>query len=308
MRLHILGVGQADALVLELPSNRLAVVDFGHELLLDYLDQLDRQRMRRFAFCLLTHPHHDHYKCLDKFIRRHHGRVDEYWFSFPTTQGIPQLVALQGAMAQSGRGRLFVQDRREARPFLLEPDLEVVPFAPSTQQLMGKPESGDSSCENNRSIVLLLRYGQATILLGADAEASRWDRIKAQAAAAGISLAADVVKAPHHGAAPPHGLPLGMWPTVLRSGKSIVAFSAGRGRDKPALQTIRALRRRAEIHCTGRAAVCPLISGSPRATMNLLQHDLISTALLPAPEEQVPIHFRPCERRAWIHHPQGGVG
>lgn len=81
LRLHVLASGHADTLVLELPSGRLAVVDFGHHTLLDYLAHLDPAGTRRFAFCLLTHAHKDHYLCLKEFIDRYDSRVDEYWFS-----------------------------------------------------------------------------------------------------------------------------------------------------------------------------------------------------------------------------------
>src|SRR5215467_6452463 len=93
MRLHVLAVGQADALVLELASGRLAVVDFGHPLLLEYLAELDPVGTRRFAFCLLTHAHHDHYACLKEFIQRFDNRVERYWCSIVDTGDIPQLLA-----------------------------------------------------------------------------------------------------------------------------------------------------------------------------------------------------------------------
>ena len=81
LRVHAIAIGRADALVIELPSGRLEVIDFGHSALLDHLDVLDPQRQRRYAFALLTHTHYDHYRCLPDFIARHNRRVEQYWLS-----------------------------------------------------------------------------------------------------------------------------------------------------------------------------------------------------------------------------------
>lgn len=281
MKLHVLSIGQADALVLELPSGRLAVVDFGHDALLSYLAALDPTMTRRFAFCLLTHAHHDHYACLEQFINRYDARVDEYWYSFCSTNNLPTLLAFKVAATRGHRGRLLVQDLPAAQPFMLEDGVEVTRFAPNTWEVERTPSPGESTTENNRSVVLLLRYGLIALILGADAEEARWTRIEGQARAAQVSLAADVVKAPHHGATPPHGLPERLWPLLLRSTDTFVVFSAGRGRGKPALSTITTTRG-ARIQCTGRALVCrPLPAPTPAYQP---AQDLVSRALAPAPE------------------------
>ena len=285
LRLHALAVGRAAATVLELPSGRLAVVDFGHPALLDYLAALDPGATRRFAFCLLTHAHKDHYAGLGEFIARHDARVDEYWFSCAKTGDILDLAALHQAAQRGGRGRLLVQD--EARPawLPLEPGVEVARFAPSTAEVLRSPAAGDTTLENNRSVVLLIRHGAATILLGADAEGARWRRIAAQAAAGGIDLAADVVLAPHHGAAAPRGLPVDLWPEVSRGRQSAVVFSAGRHERWPALATIRAASAVAMVRCTGRSQTCSPL-GPPAESLLADPADLVALALPPAPEAQ----------------------
>ncbi len=285
MRLHVLAAGQADALVLELPSGRLAVVDFGHTSLLDYLDDLDPTQSKRFAFCVLTHAHHDHYARLEEFIRRHDARVDEYWFSFVETSNIPALLALRAAAARGGRGRLLVQDTPTVQSIVVEPDIEILCFAPNTSEVLAAPGYGSSTVENNRSIVVFVRHGQATILLGADAEEDRWRRVESQARATGLSLAAHVIKAPHHGAAPPHGIPHDMWPTLLQSPDTFAVFSVGRRAGKPALDTIAALRGRARIRCTGRSLTCRPLHPLP-ITYGQRSGDLIARVLPLAPEDR----------------------
>lgn len=154
----------------------------------------------------MTHAHHDHYACLAPFIARYDERVEEYWFSVAATGEIAAPEALRAAALRGRRGRRLVQDRPTAAPDELEPGVTAVPFAPDTAELLRTPEPGGSTAENNRSIVLLLRHGRAAALLGADAERERWLRIAAQAGAAAPS-AADLVKAPHRGAADPRGMP-----------------------------------------------------------------------------------------------------
>ncbi len=291
LRLHVLAVGQADAMILELPSGRLAVVDFGHPMLLDYIDQLDPRGERRFAFCVLTHVHHDHYQCLGDFISRFDRRVDEYWYSFSVTHRNPILQRFkQAVMARGRRGRLIIHDAPSAVPLSLETDVDVVRFGPTTWEAEHPAGESDNVTENNRSIVLLIRYGRSVLLLGADAEEARWRRIAAQAHSGGLSLAADVVKAPHHGARAPHGLPEALWPVVCRSPRSHVVLTVDRLAGKPDQQTIRAVRGMGRIGCTGRALTCRLpatgLSGQARAASGD-PADLIEEALRPAPEAMV---------------------
>jgi len=282
-------------MVLELPSGRLAVVDFGHGHLLDYIDTLDPSNTRRFAFCLLTHAHHDHYACLDEFIRRHDHRVEEYWFSFTDTSDIAALAALKTAATKrvrgGRRGRLLVQDEPDARLRTLEPGVTVATFAPNTVEVLRPPGEGGSAAENNRSVVLLVRHGRASAILGADAEAERWTRIRQQATRSGISLRADLVKAPHHGAVSAAGVPPELWPELLASPESFVALSVGRRAGKPAAETIAALRGRSRVRCTGRSSTCRLLTTSGGTGSGTSVTDLVSLALVPAPEA---MPARPC--------------
>jgi len=132
VRMHALAIGKADALVLELPSGRLAVVDFGHPSLLAYLDALDPGRHRRYAFALLTHAHDDHYLCVADFIARHDARVEQYWFGFADAAGVTALETLKrAALARRGKGRLLIQDGPIPAPLALEPGVDVRIFPDS---------------------------------------------------------------------------------------------------------------------------------------------------------------------------------
>jgi beta-lactamase superfamily II metal-dependent hydrolase len=295
MKLHVLAAGQADTMVLELPSGRLAVIDFGHDCLLSYLDHLDPERTKRYAFCLLTHAHHDHYACLQEFVRRHDDRVEEYWLSFVDTCDLAPLVALRDAASRRvrgrRRGRLLVQDSA-ARSFELEPNVHVTQFAPDTYEVTRAPGDGGSTAENNRSVVLLLCLGAAVAILGADAEEQRWLRIDDQTTEAGLSLQAGLVKAPHHGAASPRGLPNHLWSTLQRSPETFVVFSVGRRSGKPDLHTIGTVRGKSQIRCTGRSLICRPSHSFALPVPQVRDEDLVSLALAPAPEARaIPTCF-----------------
>jgi len=288
LRLHVLASGHADTLVLELPSGRLAVVDFGHRTLLDYLTHLDPTGTRRFAFCLLTHAHKDHYLYLKEFIDRYDSRVDEYWFSVSNAGMIRDLLALQMAIANDERGQLLVQNSAQTPPHLVEPGVDVYRFAPTTRAVL-QPPGARSTEENNRSIVLFIHYGACTLLLGGDAEEARWLAIQSQAATMSLSLQSDVVKAPHHGAAPPYGMPPHLWPLMLKP-DGVVAMSCSRSLGKPDAATIAALPRRS-VRCTGRAATCRSLPsptrhgrGTTTATPVIRGRGLLRQTLIRAPE------------------------
>jgi hypothetical protein len=272
-------------------------VDFGHRFLLDYLALLDPGGSRRYACCVLTHTHHDHTACLEAFLQRYDRWVDEYWFSFVDPGDRIGLLTLRAAMIRGHRGRLLVEDgMAPIRPRLLEPDVEIVAFAPPTEAVLRPPGSGGSTAENNRSIVLLVRYGRSVILLGGDAEEERWRQIARQAQASRIGLGACLIKPPHHGATPPRGIPEQLWPMLLASPATVVAFSVGRIKDRPHLRTIEAVRARATVRCTGRSLTCRPLPGllsvpgtdamSNVATSAERSADLFARALLPAPETQ----------------------
>ncbi len=283
LRVHALAIGKADALVLELPSGRLAVVDFGHTSLLAYLDALDPARRRRYAFALLTHAHDDHYLCVADFIERHDARVEQYWFGFADAAGIVALEALKRvALARRGKGRLLIQDGTIPALLALEPGVDLRIFAATSYETFRAPAT-NAMTENNRGIVLLIHYGAAACLLGADVEEARWRRISEQAEAAGLLLRADVVKAPHHGAAPPHGMPDDVWDHVLRDTGTAVIMTVGRSPRHPARATIDRIKGRAVVRCTGRASTCTAIESPTLLTANS-PTDLVAQAFPPAPE------------------------
>jgi beta-lactamase superfamily II metal-dependent hydrolase len=284
LRVHILAVGGADAIVLELPSGRLGVIDFGHALLLHYLQELDPTRARRYAFCLLTHAHSDHYACLGAFLDRHDTQVEQYWLSFSDPGSIPELLMLKAKAFQQDRKRLRLMVQLAGHPLapmpLDEPGVEVWAFRPNEAEFSKAPTS---QSENDRSVVLLIRYGGAGVLLGADAGATRWRRIIEEAQSAHLPLAAHLFKAPHHGAKAPEGFPQDLWSTVLVGPQSFAAFSVGRERERPHRGVIEAARLYGQIRCTGRAATCRPLAPAPPSHPPTHLYEL---ALAPPPEEK----------------------
>lgn len=217
------------------------------------------------------------------FIARHDAQVEQYWFGFADAAGVTALGALKrAALARRGKGRLLIQDGPVPAPLALEPGVEVRIFAATSYEAFRAPTT-DAVAENNQGIVLLIRHGSAACLLGADVEEARWRRIAGQAEAAGVSLHADVVKAPHHGAGLPHGMPDDVWNLVLRDAGTAVIMTVGRSPRHPARATIDRIKGRAVVRCTGRASTCAPIAPpmllSPSSAADLVEH-----AFPPAPE------------------------
>ena len=186
LHLHVLDVGQGDALLIVTPDKSTALVDGGPDPrqtanLVDALLPIEGLRM---DLGVVTHEHADHATGLLGLARE--GRFEQLLMPPPLPGGDvsrrSELSALGIDVAEGVQGttvRLGEQVRLE----VLNPPLPLL--------------SGTSSDPNNNSIVLRVLYGDASALLMADlfteAEYGLID--------AGLDLSADILKVGHHGSA-----------------------------------------------------------------------------------------------------------
>jgi competence protein ComEC len=183
-----LDVGQGDSCLVELPGATLLVdgggsfdprFDPGEELIAPWLA---RHGVRRLDAVVLTHPHPDHANGLAAIVERF--PVGEVWTN-GAISSLPGLVRLERAAA-------------ERKVPVVRPHSIVV--GEGAIEVLHPLEGGEVKVdprwsENDGSIVLRVRYRDRAVLLAGDIEARAEEKLVAE----GVPLAADVLKAPHHG-------------------------------------------------------------------------------------------------------------
>ncbi|MBI4462092.1 MAG: DNA internalization-related competence protein ComEC/Rec2, partial [Acidobacteria bacterium] len=195
LEVTVLDVGQGDAIVLALPQGESWLVDAGpgairlpegywlgqdtgENVVSPYLWSRGLKQLDR---AILTHAHHDHLggfpAVLDNF------RVGEFWVgNNPETPAYRRLLekAREHKIVISQHGRGEVHELGGARIEILSPPLDQPP---------------DPQSPNNDSLVVRVSYRGQRVLLAGDIERS----LEVGLLAAGLPLAADALKVPHHG-------------------------------------------------------------------------------------------------------------
>lgn len=186
-----LDVGQGDACVVELPHGRVLVVDGGgsfdprfdpgQQVIAPFLW---RRGIRRIDLIVLSHPHPDHANGLATLVEQF--AVGEVWTNGATTEQ-PGTVAL---LAAARRHHVPVGT---PRPIALG-GATLQPLWPYDEHDALAVDAARS--ENDNSLVVSVGWRGRRVLFAGDVEA---EGEAALIARAGPSVAADVVKAPHHG-------------------------------------------------------------------------------------------------------------
>ena len=186
LHLHVLDVGQGDALLIVTPDDTMALVDGGPDpqQTANLVDSILSLRGLQMDLGVITHRHADHAAGLLGLARQ--GRFERV-LAPPALHG-------EDVSWHAELDRLGVQVEKGVRGMTVALGQKV------TLEVLNPPlplHTGTSSDLNNNSIVLLLTYGNATALLMADlfteAEYGLLDE--------GLDIAADVLKVGHHGSA-----------------------------------------------------------------------------------------------------------
>jgi competence protein ComEC len=186
-----LDVGQGDACVVELPRGRVMIVDGGgsfdpkfdpgQQVIAPFLW---RRGIRHIDLIVLSHPHPDHANGLATLVEQF--PVGEVWTNGQSTEQ-PGTVALLSAAA---RRHVPV-----AAPRALDlGGASVRPLWPFDEHDALAVDAARG--ENDNSLVVAVGWRGRSLLFAGDLEA---DGEAALLARAGLSLAADAVKVPHHG-------------------------------------------------------------------------------------------------------------
>ena len=185
LRVTFLAVGQGDGVVVSSRGEHLLVdgggvpggMDTGERFVLPYLKQAG---ISRLALAVLSHPHPDHALGLASALKQ--VPTERLWLPAGEEDG----PLIRQVVAAAGHARVEEVEAGHPPLRLGEATLEVLaPPDPDTRELL--------EGANDRSVVLLVRHGDVTVLLTGDVEAD------GEAALAEHLGPVTVMKAPHHG-------------------------------------------------------------------------------------------------------------
>jgi competence protein ComEC len=219
VELHLIDVGQGDAVALRTPRGRWILFDAGRgwrggddgrRVVVPYL----RRRGGDVAAFVLSHPHSDHVGGAASVVRA--LRPASFWDGAYVAGGEGYRDAL-GAAA-----RADVAWRRAHPGDSIALDGVLVRFlAPDSAWAASLDDA------NEASVVALARFGAVRFLLVGDAERGEEEWLLANAR---DSLAADVLKVGHHGSATSTGAP---FLRAVRPRVALVSVGAGNGYGHP---------------------------------------------------------------------------
>jgi len=180
IKVHVLDVGQADAIIIELPEHRTMMIDIGTADRMDQIDAyLSKLMIRKIDILVLSHFHSDHIGDFDEWIHTHDvGRL----FIPPVNNS--EGTHIRECALEKG---IEVKEARAGMSILNEDDLEIDVLAP----LRAHYED-----ENDSSIVIKVTYINNRFLFTGDISSLSEKEMLAY----GVDPDADVIKIAHHGA------------------------------------------------------------------------------------------------------------
>jgi beta-lactamase superfamily II metal-dependent hydrolase len=287
LQIHIFNVGQGDSVLIQFPNGSWGVVDCkadDHSSRPSALQYLIAHGVPKLAFVCLTHPHADHFSGLPSILNHYGPNIDSIWSFRLDSHHLKRFFATKknAATTTSRRRDLdglvevykhIVTAMRQNRLLPLDAnsrsiaigDVEVDCLAPHPKEIGAYQSSlarseknpevykGD---ENRLSVVLRLKYGQGSVILGSDATTSSWIDIMRVSERRKDSLASGLVKVSHHGSR--DGFFGGAWKKITASAQTTHgAISAGNQYSHPHREVIGELRDlNVRLHCTNYAASC----------------------------------------------------
>ena len=178
LTVHFLDVGQADAILIQLPNGQVMLIDGGNSVDSNrIMSYMHTHGVTAIDYLVATHPHSDHIGGLPSIIDSidigsvYMPRVSHNTQAFERLLTSIQNKGLRIDMATAGRNILTI------------PDLRIDILAPNRD---------DYSDLNDHSAVIMITYVDTTFLFMGDAEALSESHITAD-------VFADVLKVGHHG-------------------------------------------------------------------------------------------------------------
>ena len=209
LRITFLDVGQADAVLIQAPGGRTALVDAGRDDIVPLLRQFG---VSEIDLLVATHPHADH-------IGGMAGVIAAFPVRFYMDNGEPHTTRTYRRLlaALDARPEITYLEASPRTLTLGEVEIDVLPLLP--------PGTTD---HNDRSVTLLVRFGEFRALLSGDSEVRQLSHLMNRGAVREVAL----LKAPHHGS--DNGF---TWEFLNAARPRVVVISVGRnnyGHPRPA--------------------------------------------------------------------------
>lgn len=201
LRVTFLDVGQGDAILLQAPGGETALVDAGRGS--DIVPLLRDLGVERIDLMVATHPHADH-------IGGMRGVIESIPVRFFMDNGDPHTTPTYRRLIAA----------LEARPEItyLEATPRTISLGSATIEVLPLLPRGTAQ-HNDRSIALVLRFGDFTALLSGDSEVKQLTHLTGL----GVVPALTLLKAPHHGS--DNGF---TWDFLQAARPQVVVISVGR--------------------------------------------------------------------------------
>ena len=183
LEVHVIDVGQADAILVKTPDAGNLLIDGGTGAAeADLIRYLEKQGVSRLDYVIATHPHEDHIGGLDAVIKKFDvGTVYMPKVSHTTKSFENMLLAIQDKNIPVVEAKADV----------------TLPLGSGTQAMFLAPCGSDYESLNDYSAVLKLVYGDTSFLLMGDAEKTSEEEMLAHYSAK--TLSSTVLKVGHHG-------------------------------------------------------------------------------------------------------------
>lgn len=230
VELHMIDVGQGDAIALRTPRWRWILVDagdqwrdgdLGERVVAPYL----RRRGGAIAAFVLSHPHADHIGGAASVIRR-------LPVAFLWDGGFPQGSSVYEGVLDAARERGVAWRAARMNSTFEIDGVRLTVLSPDSAEIAAAPDA------NAASVVVMAEYRGVRILLTGDAERDVESRLSQRL---GRTLRADVLKVGHHGSATSTTPPL---LDAVAPRLALVSVGAGNRYGHPSPDVLEALRAR----------------------------------------------------------------
>ncbi len=229
LRIHVLDVGQGDAVLVQFPNGRRMLVDAGgasaegRDLGQRVVGPTLRARgIRRLDYLVVTHADLDHIGGAATLVREF--RPSEVWMGVPVADDAAS-ASLRAAV--EAVGATWRDSRRGERIDVGAVRLRVVHPPP--------PDWERQRVRNDDSVVLEMRYGEVRVLLTGDVGTAVEPEIAAVVDADEPAARLTVLKVAHHGSAGSTGE---AWLAAVRPSLAIVSAGAANPFGHPAAATL----------------------------------------------------------------------